>query len=119
MSRERRLMRAGARALVLAAAAASIAAPAFAQTAGGATQPYLVPVALWTFAIACIAMLVLSLGYLYRRAHGAQDEVIPKAVDPYYATVGHLEEHSTGELHPELQGPPHTEHQPEGQATSH
>ncbi len=117
MSRARRRARAGARALVLALAAATVAAPAFAQAAGGKTQPDLVPVALWTFAIACIAMFVLSLGYLYRRARGAQDEVIPKTVDPYYHTVGHLEEHSTGELHPELQGPPHQEHQAEGHAT--
>jgi hypothetical protein len=117
MSTARRLARVGARALVLAPAAGAIAAPAFAQTAGGSSQPDLVPVALWTFAIACIAMLVLSLGYLYRRARGAQDEVIPKSVDPYYATVGYLEEHSTGELHPEMQGPPHEEHESAGHAT--
>jgi hypothetical protein len=117
MSKARRLRRAGGRGLVLATAAASFTAPAFAQTAGSNSQPELVPVMLWTFAICCVAMAVLSLGYLYRRARGAQDEVIPKTVDPYYSTVGHLEQHSTGELHPELHGPPHEEHEAAGHAT--
>jgi hypothetical protein len=112
MSGSHNKLRAAARGLACALAAASVATPALAQTSTANAQPDLVPVALWTFAIACIAMLILSLGYLYRRARGAQDEVIPKTVDPYYETVGHLEEHSTGEFHPELQGPPHSEHEP-------
>jgi hypothetical protein len=70
------------------------------------TQPNLVPVMLWTLAAILVAMLVLSLGYLYRRALGATDEVIPQNVDPYYNVVGEADTHSTGELHPELPAVP-------------
>jgi hypothetical protein len=66
------------------------------------TQPNLVPVILWTLAAILAAMLVLSLGYLYRRAQGATDEIIPQNIDPYYNVVGEADTHSTGELHPEL-----------------
>ena len=62
----------------------------------------LVPVVLWTFTAVCAAMLVLSLGYLYRRVRGAPDEVISKNVDPYYAVEGEIEKHGTTELHPEM-----------------
>jgi hypothetical protein len=79
-----------------------LGSPAFAQQAGASGQPDLVPVALWTFAVVCLAMFVLSLGYLYRRVRGATDEVIPKNVDPYYAVEGQIEKHGTTELHPEM-----------------
>ena len=82
--------------------AAPIAVPAFAQQSSGASQPDLVPVMLWTFVVALFFAGVLGLGYLYRRAHGAADELIPRTVDPYYAQEGHEEEHSTAELHPEM-----------------
>jgi hypothetical protein len=52
-----------------------------AQQAGQSTQPDLVPVILWTVVAVAVAMLVLSLGYLYRRTRGAPDEVIPKYVE--------------------------------------
>jgi len=65
-------------------------------------QPDLVAVMLWTLAIIAIAMMVLTLGYLYRRTRGAEDEVIPTYVDPYFEAIGQAETHSTGELHPEL-----------------
>jgi hypothetical protein len=84
------------------------AAPSFAQSQAAITQPDLVAVMLWTLAVVIVAMLILTLGYLYRRARGAQDEIIPTNVDPYYAVVGHEETDSTGELHPEL--PPIPEH---------
>jgi hypothetical protein len=115
MTLQRRLFSLGARAAVAAMAGVGLATPAFAQT-GADTQPYRVPVMIWTVVVVCLAMLILSLGYLYRRTRGAQDEVIPKNVDPYYTAVGHNEEHSTGELHPELEGPPHTEHEGAGHA---
>jgi hypothetical protein len=96
-------------AFLLLAAFAPVAAPAFAQNQAAAiTQPNLVAVMLWTLAVVIAAMFVLTLGYLYRRARGAQDEIIPQNVDPYYEMVGQAETHSTGELHPEL--PPVPEH---------
>jgi hypothetical protein len=76
--------------------------PVEAQQAGTFSQPDLVPVVLWTFAAVCAAMLVLTLGYLYRRVRGAPDEVIPQNVDPYYAVEGQIEKHGTTELHPEM-----------------
>jgi hypothetical protein len=79
------------------------------------SQPNLVPVMLWTLAVIIAAMLVLSLGYLYRKAQGATDEVIPQNVDPYFEIVGETETHSTGELHPELPPVPGHE-QPHGSA---
>lgn len=89
--------------LAAALAAAAPALPATAQTqSGSSSQPDLVPVMIWTAVAATVSMLVLGLGYLYRRAHGAKDELIPKTVDPYYAQVGEAEKHSTGELHPEM-----------------
>jgi hypothetical protein len=84
------------------------AVPAFAQNQAAITQPDLVAVMLWTLAVVIVAMFVLTLGYLYRRTRGAQDEVIPQNVDPYYAVEGHEEASGTGELHPEL--PPIPEH---------
>jgi hypothetical protein len=83
-------------------ALAMLAAPAYAQQSSGNSQPDLVPVMLWTFVAALFVAGVLALGYLYRRARGAQDEVIPRTVDPYYRQEGHAEEHSTVELHPEM-----------------
>jgi hypothetical protein len=47
-----------------------------------ATQPDLIPVIIWTIVALGTAMLVLSLGYLYRRARGEPDELIPKYVEP-------------------------------------
>ncbi len=70
------------------------------------TQPDLVPVILWTLVVIIASMLVLSLGYLYRRARGEPDEVIPQNVDPYYEVVGEAETHNTGEFHPELPAVP-------------
>jgi hypothetical protein len=70
--------------------------------AAGAGQPQLVAVMIWTFVAIGAAMLILSLGYLYRRARGAEDEIIPQNVDPYYQQEGEAEKHGTGEAHPEL-----------------
>jgi hypothetical protein len=55
-----------------------------AQQAGQSTQPDLVPVVLWTVTAVAVAMLALTLGYLYRRTRGDQDEVIPKYVESEY-----------------------------------
>jgi hypothetical protein len=79
-----------------------VGSPAAAQQAGTTSQPDLVPVVLWTCAVVCVAMLTLTLGYLYRRTRGAPDEVIPRNVDPYYAVEGQMEKHGTTELHPEM-----------------
>ena len=72
------------------------AAPALAQQQDLASaQPDLVPVALWTLAVVCLAILMLSLGYLYRRARGEPDELIPKTVDPVaYDGTGVAAEHT-------------------------
>lgn len=97
-------------AAMVATAFAPLVTPMLAQSqASGGSQPDLVAVVLWTLTAAIVAMLVLTLGYLYRRMRGAQDEVIPQNVDPYFQAAGHVEAHSTGELHPEL--PPVPEHQ--------
>jgi hypothetical protein len=66
--------------------AALTLSPAAAQQAGASAQPDLVPVMVGTFVAVLIAMFVLSLGYLYRRTRGAQDEVIPKYVEPEAGT---------------------------------
>ncbi|HTE83864.1 MAG TPA: hypothetical protein VK821_03960 [Dehalococcoidia bacterium] len=82
---------------------APLLAPASAQSqAGAGSQPDLVAVILWTLAIIAIGMLILTLGYLYRRTRGEVDEVIPQNVEPYFEAVGQAEAHSTGEFHPEL-----------------
>ena len=82
--------------------AAPLASTAFAQQSTGSGQPDLVPVILWTFVVALLVCGVLGLGYLYRRARGAADELIPRTVDPYYAQEGQEEKHGTAELHPEM-----------------
>jgi hypothetical protein len=99
-----------AAALILAVFTPS-AVPAFAQNQAAVTQPQLVAVMLWTVAVVIAAMSVLTLGYLYRRARGAQDEIIPQNVDTYYEVEGHADVNSTGELHPEL--PPVPGHEAE------
>lgn len=76
--------------------------PVFAQQSTVSNQPDLVPVMVWVLVVVLALMAVFGLGYLYRRARGAQDEVIPKTVDPYYQQEGHAEAHSTAELHPEM-----------------
>lgn len=77
------LQRSAAVAAIIAGAAGATARPlAAASQTGTAPQPELVPVVLWTIAALVLSMLVLSLGYLYRRTRGATDEVIPKYVEP-------------------------------------
>jgi hypothetical protein len=82
-------LRLGLGAPFLAALAASLAQPVSAQQPSTASQPDLVPVMLWTFVAALIAMGVLTLGYLYRRTRGDQDEVIPIYVEPEPGTETH------------------------------
>jgi hypothetical protein len=113
-------------AIVAALSAAVIAtfppalAPASAQTpTAAASQPDLVAVMLWTLAVVTIAMLVLTLGYLYRRVRGAQDEVILQNVDPYFQAAGHAEAHDTGELHAELPAVPEHLHDPASAEAAH
>lgn len=94
MSLLRRFLVTSSSAFLLAAAGAAMAIPASAQTSdAGYSQPNLVPVMIWTLVVALLAMLTLSLGYLYRRARGAQDEVIPKTVEPFNAAAGHEDAH--------------------------
>lgn len=69
------------------------------QNGGGNNQPNLVPVVIWTLVLALATMLIFSLGYLYRRTRGEEDELIPKTIDPYYLQEGHADAHGTGERH--------------------
>lgn len=89
-------------AVAVALPAASVAIPALAQQQSDSGQLDPVPVMIWTIVAFAIAMLVLSLGYLYRRARGEPDENIPKNVEPYYSVEGQIDAHITGELHPEM-----------------
>lgn len=103
MERARRTAIGALVALCLAISRLPGALPALAQDqAAPDAQSNAVPVMLWTIIFVLVAMLVLSLGYLYRRMGGAQDEVIPKTVDPYFAHEGQVDTHVPGELHPEM-----------------
>jgi hypothetical protein len=95
-------------AIAFAPAAELIArSPALAQQSGSASsQPDLVPVVLWTFAIVCLASLLLSLGYLYQRARGVPDEIIPANVDTDYAD-GPGTGQGAGSSDPVAAGAPH------------
>jgi len=86
-------------ALVATAAAAMLASPAAAQQVAGSKQPDLVPVMLWTVVVVALAMLVLSLGYLYRRTRGEPDEVIPRYVEPPPGSEDAVQTHGAGAAH--------------------
>jgi len=86
-------------ALVAAASAALLVSPAAAQQGAASAQPDLVPVTLWTTAVAALAMLVLSLGYLYRRKRGEPDEVIPTYVEPAAGSEDAIQAQGAGVAH--------------------
>ncbi|MHB8575149.1 MAG: hypothetical protein ACYDCQ_07430 [Dehalococcoidia bacterium] len=101
MMRSRHLFLRIAAATVL---ASGVALPVTASAqSGGATPadfPNLVPVVVWTAVFAVLALLLTSVGYLYRRQHGmdhplhappigAEDEHGHGASDPLVPTAGH------------------------------
>jgi hypothetical protein len=89
----RHIQLAAAAALTLAAALPAL--PALAQSnasAGASDTPDLVPVAVWTVVLALLAVLVTSVGYLYRRKQGMDR---PLQAPPLDATAGHGSEDET------------------------
>lgn len=71
----------------LGSAPLAAASAAHAQSSGGSGGfPDLVPVAVWTIVVAAIALSVVSVAYLYRRARGL-DEPRPNVPIPPFVEV--------------------------------
>lgn len=84
-------------AAALAAVLALPALPALAQSnsGGGSEFPDLVPVAIWTLVAIVIALLAVSIGYLYRREQGMDRPLHPPPVDAFGVMERHDESRDT------------------------